>query len=410
MEINIVGLGFVGLTTAIGFSRKGHSIIGIEKDETILNELKKKKIRIHEPGLEKNLNIAINKNQIKFREKILLKKKNIFFLCVGTPLKKNNIYETKYLISAIKEILKLNEKKKSDIVLVIKSTILPDTIQRTIKPIVQNDKKIRLVSNPEFLREGYAWNDFMFPDKIIIGLENNQNKKLMCKIYKDFKSKIFFTNLSTASYIKQLSNAFFSSLVSFSNAFALVGEENKDIEIKKAFDCLSIDKRFYGFPSLISEYVRPGLGFGGYCPPKDISALESFSKNIFSKNYFKSIISINNNIIDLHIHKIKSKIKKKNNNIHILGLSFKPGSNDLRFSKSVELAERLYNSGFKNITLCDPVCIRELKDKFNLKYRYLRIPKLKKNTFYILATAWPKYIKFAKKINSKYLIDTRYKV
>ena len=152
-------------------------------------------------------------------------------------------------------------KKKSDIVLVIKSTILPDTIQRTIKPIVQNDKKIRLVSNPEFLREGYAWNDFMFPDKIIIGLENNQNKKLMCKIYKDFKSKIFFTNLSTASYIKQLSNAFFSSLVSFSNAFALVGEENKDIEIKKAFDCLSIDKRFYGFPSLISEYVRPGLGF-----------------------------------------------------------------------------------------------------------------------------------------------------
>ena len=88
MEINIVGLGFVGLTTAIGFSRKGHSIIGIEKDETILNELKKKKIRIHEPGLEKNLNIAINKNQIKFREKISLKKKNIFFLCVGTPLKK----------------------------------------------------------------------------------------------------------------------------------------------------------------------------------------------------------------------------------------------------------------------------------------------------------------------------------
>ena len=116
MEINVIGLGFVGLTTAIGFSKKGHSIIGIEKNLSILNDLKRKKIRIYEPGLKKNLEIALKKKKIVFKENISLKKKNIFFLCVGTPLKQDGFYETKYLINYIKYILKLNKKKKAEII------------------------------------------------------------------------------------------------------------------------------------------------------------------------------------------------------------------------------------------------------------------------------------------------------
>ena len=405
IEINVVGLGFVGLTTAVGLSYKNLKINAIEHNIKKLNKIRNLNIPFNEPMLDKKLKYVLKNKKINLTNKIKLNKKktNVFFICIGTPSNKNgsaNLNQISKFLKKIKKIIK-NEK----ILFVIKSTVPPYSIEKNFKYIFSNFKNVNFCSNPEFLQEGSAWKDFFNSGKIVIGHEKIASKLIMSKIYKNFKDKKIFVNNVTAEFIKYLSNSMLANMISFSNDMAILAEKIKNIDIKEAFNSIKLDNRWNGFPSNMSNYFHPGLGYGGYCLPKDIKSLKYFSKKYSKSTILDEIDKINNKIF---IHQFKKILKiKKKQNLFVLGLSFKPGTDDLRSSKSIELIKKLIKKK-RNVTAFDPLCNESAKVIFGNKIKILKKPFIAKNTTYILSTAWPDYIKFLSKIEKQKIIDLRY--
>ena len=183
----------------------------------------------------------------------------------------------------IEEIVKNNEGNNKFFTIVIKSTVPPSTTKEKIKSILINlgikvGEEIGLSNNPEFLREGYAWEDFIKPDRVVIGTEDDKSATILEKLYKPFNAPIINVSLNTAEYIKYLSNTLLSTMISYSNEMAILADYIGGIDIKEAFKTLHMDKRWSGNPAGMSSYVFPGAGFGGYCLPKDTFALYAKGK------------------------------------------------------------------------------------------------------------------------------------
>jgi len=404
--INVIGLGFVGLTTALGFAYKGFKVNGVDKDNKKIELLKKNKIDFFEPNLEFILKKCNQSKKIKFDTKLNINSKivNKIFICVGTPEKKNgdvNLFEIEKIIKNIS-----NKYKNQKIIIIIKSTVPPGTAVKLNKIIVNNDN-IELCSNPEFLREGYAWYDFINSDKIVIGSNKKKSQIEIKKIYKKFKGKKIITNTATSEFTKYLSNSLLANLISFSNEMMMLGEKLKNIDIIKSFSAVKLDKRWFGNPAKISDYFHPGFGFGGYCLPKDLSAINFLSKkNKTKSNFLYEIQRTNKIVFDYQVKKIISKLRK-NSEIIILGLTFKSGSSDLRGSKSFLLVNKLKKKGYKNLKIFDPSIIKS-KDKSLKKIRILNKLEYKTKAIYILLTPWPVIIKFLNLHKPDHLIDLRY--
>lgn len=409
-EINIIGLGFVGLTTAVGFADKGFKVNAIEIDTKKTNLLKKNKLFFHEPKLKEKYLKAKKRGLIFIKKKFELsyskknsnlknKKINIIFICIGTPINKNGNYD----LSKIKSFLNsLKKYKNNKILVVIKSTVLPGTINNILKNFANNN--ISFCSNPEFLREGFAWNDFTKPDRIIIGCNDNKTKAILKNIYKKFNCRKIYTNTNTAEFIKIASNNFLSNTISFANNISLIAHKINNVNIKLCFNALHKDRRWYGNPAIMSEYLHPGIGYGGYCLPKDTIALNFLSKKIFKNNdYIKENIKINNYLINFYAKKI-IKLSKPFKKICLLGLSFKHLSDDIRESKAIELLKELSKSK-KNLICFDPI-IKSIDSK--IKYKVYKEPTFNKNYFYVLTVQWNNYIEFLKKIPKENFFDTRY--
>ena len=243
----------------------------------------------------------------------------------------------------------------------------------------------------------------------MIGYDDEIFFKISKKIYKNFKGKFVFVNLATAEFIKQTSNAMLSNMISFSNNLALLAEKFKEIDIKEIFKAIHLDKRFYGYPSQISSYIYPGLGFGGYCLPKDIEALSNFSKKFNQDYFFKNIIKVNNDIFQHHLNKILLKTNKKSK-IFILGLSFKENTDDIRQSKTINLTNELLKRNYKDIILIDRLASEELKKlyKNNKAVKVFAKSFYKKNSMYVIGSTDKYYLNFLKKIPNKQIIDTKY--
>lgn len=407
IKINVIGLGFVGLTTALAFSHLKFKVTAIEKDKINLKNLKQNKIKFFEPNLKNILKKANKNNNINFSSSFELDEKNIniFFICVGTPANKNGSTNFNQINSFLK-ILKKKTDKEKKILIVIKSTVPPGSTL-SFKKMLANYPNIKFVSNPEFLREGHAWNDFFNSGKIIIGTQDNESRMIMKKIYLKLNDKIIFMSENSAEFSKYLSNLFLSNLISFSNTMMIFAEKFGGIDVKKSFSSLKMDNRFKGKSPKITEYIHPGLGYGGYCLPKDTLALSYMMKKTNKNNLLSIVDKINRETILYQSNKILKSSKK---NIFILGASFKPNSDDIRFSKSIELIKILQRNKKKMIYVSDPKCYNNIKKLFENNVRILKIPKKINNTTYVLATAWEEYIQFSKKLNSEDLIDLRYVV
>ena len=240
------------------------------------------------------------------------------------PSKGNGAVDLSFIEQAIENIfINLDSSNKTRLIC-IKSTVPPETTKYFQKKFSKNhtkfNNKIGFVSNPEFLREGYAWEDFMNPDRIIIGSDSPNNFPLMKEIYGVFNSEIYCVNSTTAEFIKYSSNAFLSNMISFANEISIIGNLFGDINIKKTFEILHKDKRWNGNPAGMSSYFYPGCGFGGYCLPKDLEGLidTSMSKG-YDPQLIKNILRVNEQIISFHIEKIL-KNRDINTRILILGL------------------------------------------------------------------------------------------
>ena len=323
----------------------------------------------------------------------------------GYTLKKNGKIDLKFLKNICK---KLKIYKKHQIILVIKSTVLPGTINGELKHLFRNNKNIKLCSNPEFLQEGQAFKDFLYSEKIVVGSEDKLTNKVLKYIYSGFNSKYILTNFITAEYIKYLSNNLLACMISYSNFMKILSFRLKGIELKKSFDAVKIDKRWFGNPAKIANYFHPGLGYGGSCLPKDVKSLEFIaSKLIAPNNILSNIIKINLQVTNEIISDVLNTIKKKKfEKIIFLGLSFKPGSDDVRESKSVEFIKKILKKEKFNFCIYDE---KVKKIKINNKIINVKgnLPYFNNKNLYILLTGWKRYLKFLRKIPKNNYYDTR---
>ena len=280
--ITILGLGFVGLTTGLGFAKKGFKTYGIDINTERLNMLKKHEIPFYEPHLKEVLQETIGKSfflDVSFEEAI--KNSEAIFICVGTPAAADGSADLKYILSAIDQILEVDDDKFK--VIITKSTVPPSTVSKKIIPYVKEKeleykRDVGFASNPEFLREGFCWEDFIEPDRIVLGVEDDKSKAILDKVYKPFHAPIHYVSYNSAEYIKYLSNTLLSTLISYSNEMSMIADSIGDIDVPKAFRILHEDKRWSGNPAGMASYVYPGCGYGGYCLPKDTSALNSIAR------------------------------------------------------------------------------------------------------------------------------------
>ncbi|MHB1679010.1 MAG: nucleotide sugar dehydrogenase [bacterium] len=413
--IAVIGLGFVGLTTALGFSEKGFIVKGFDINKNKRNGINDYKIHFYEPGLKEALSRHLNK-KFFITESIdeTVNEADIIFYCVGTPENNDGSSNLTYLLQAIEDTFN-NIKKDRYKTLVIKSTIPPSTTSEIIKPLLQSKgfivgETVGLANNPEFLREGYAWSDFINPDRIVIGVEDDLSTEALKSIYNIFGSEIYFVNYNTAEFIKYLSNTLLSTLISFSNEMSVIANTIGNINIPSAFKILHKDARWSGNPAKMASYVYPGCGYGGYCLPKDTKALYQISKKKgFIPKMLKQNIEINKNIKAFLINELIDKISKEQN-IGILGLSFKPDSDDVRQSPAFDIINILLNNDYKNIIAYDPLANENFAISYNLPIKYAKNLEelIKKTDLSILITSWGEFKESEILIKSKPIYDLRY--
>jgi UDPglucose 6-dehydrogenase len=410
--ITVFGLGFVGLTTALGFAHYGFKVYGVDVDEQRMRILRAGRLPFLEKGLDGALERNLNSNFIITEDaKEAIENSEVVFYCVGTPYGKNGEADLSFLFSAIDETLRYIDKTKK-VVLTIKSTIPPSTTTERIIPYIESKgvivgKDVYVANNPEFLREGHCWEDFIEADRIVIGTESIEAQECLHKIYEPFHIPVFFVEPSTGEFIKYLSNSLLATLISYSNEMAEVAEVIGGIDIREAFKILHMDKRWNGAP--MSSYVYPGCGYGGYCLPKDTNALLAVTINKGGNpEILDKVIKTNNNMPVLIAQRIQKKVDI-NDNIGILGLSFKPGSNDVRDSASAKIVQELKKMGYQNIYAYDPVATQDFIEYYHIDITYLsdldKICELSDKL--IILTAWEEFGDIKIKYRDKTL-DYRY--
>jgi len=413
--ITILGLGFVGLTTGLGFSKKGFKTYGIDINEERLGMLRNCEIPFHEPHLKEVLTENLGKSfflDVPFEEAI--KNSEAIFICVGTPAAPDGSADLKYILSAIDQILDVEDDKFK--VIITKSTVPPSTVSKKIIPYVEKkmeevNRNVGFASNPEFLREGYCWEDFIEPDRIVLGVQDEVSKEVLNRIYKPFNAPIHYVSYNSAEFIKYLSNTLLSTLISYSNEMSMIADHIGDINIPQAFRILHEDKRWFGNPASMAKYVYPGCGYGGYCLPKDTSALNSIAiENGVDTQVLKGNLEINENIKDFVVEKISSNLNK-NDKIGILGLSFKPESDDVRLTPSMFIIKRLIEKGYNNIIAYDPIANDSFKNEYpeiNIEYAETLENVLDKVENVAILTGWSEFKEHKSEIQAKNVFDFRY--
>jgi len=414
-RVAVIGLGFVGLTTALGFARKGFDVRGYDAAERIQKSLRAGKLLFHEPHLPEQLHSLLGKKFLicdSLKEAVA--DADVIFYCVGTPQSKRGAADVSYLQRAIQDTLKVLTKGRKP-VLVIKSTVPPGTTAREIVPLFAKagrkiGRDIGLANNPEFLREGIAWEDFIQPDRVVIGAADDLSFNALAKLYEPFNTEICRVTRTTAEFIKSVSNALLAALVSFSNEASMIADNIGDIDIKSAFRTLHLDRRWSGAPAKMTSYLFPGCGFGGYCLPKDIAALKYAAQKAGSRtDVLGAVISANDSIAKHFVQKIVQATKPQTR-IGILGLSFKPGSDDVRETPAARIVELLLKSGRKKIVAFDPMSNESYQRYFNHPIQYAdSLKKLVRQADVIaVLTAWPEFRAAKKAFGKKPVFDGRY--
>ena len=376
MVIGVVGAGYVGLSTAVGLGLKGFKIYLYEKDKEKIKTLKKGKIHIYEPQIARNLPALVNSKIIIIKEEIDSNDfPDVIFLCVGTPSKRNGETDLSQIIEATKQIAK-NMPLNKYILIIEKSTVPVGThklIENIIREI-QPKANFEVVSNPEFLQEGKALENFLNPDRIIIGIKSEKAKEIMQKIYKDFDSPIVFTDVTTAELIKYTANSFLAMKISFINMICdfceKVGADIEDIALG-----IGLDKR------IGKSFLKAGLGWGGSCFPKDTRAFIKMAEKYNMKlPLIEDTIKINKKRPQKIIEKLKKYIPNLNGkNIAVWGLAFKGGTDDVRDSQSIKVVKLLLKEG-AFLNLYDPMAVENFEKELSKFYKKKSRIKYFKNT------------------------------
>ncbi|AVP88132.1 UDP-glucose 6-dehydrogenase [Candidatus Phycorickettsia trachydisci] len=350
MKISIIGTGYVGLVAGAVFSNNGLNTCCIDIDAEKIKLLSTGKSPIYEPLLEEQISSGIRKNTLTFSTKYnSIADSEAIFLAVGTPDLPNGSANLSYLYGAIDQVSKLIKK---DAILVIKSTVPPNTCKDIKKYLEKLALANEVVMNPEFLRQGSAVNDFLNPDRIVIGCSSLDAKDKMLKVYENWKDipKVI-TDTTTAEMIKYAANSFLATKVAFINEMADLCH-HFDGDINMLSYALGLDKR------IGKGALKAGPGYGGSCFPKDVSALIHVSKNT-GNHILKAVHQANSQRPRLMVEKIKKIVGNvKGKKIGVLGLSFKANTDDIRFSPAIKIVSLLKDA---IITAFDPAAMDNAK-------------------------------------------------
>jgi UDPglucose 6-dehydrogenase len=390
MKICMIGTGYVGLVSGTCFADIGHQVYCVDKDLSKINQLNSGISPIYEPGLDELIKKNYKSKRLYFTSdlKKAISVSDIIFICVGTPNLKGSLkVDLSFVFKCTKEILAITKKKK---IIVTKSTV-PIGTGDQIENIIKKKKKLfSVISNPEFLREGEAIRDFKYPDRIIIGSNSKNEFKIMKKLYSPLinkGAKFFTTSRRGAELIKYAANAFLATKITFINEIANLCEKS-GINVKDIALGIGSDTR------IGSRFLRPGPAYGGSCFPKDtkglVSAAEKFKTNL---SIVKSVIKSNRdrvNFLIKRVHKILGK-NLRGKKISILGVSFKPNTDDMRDSTSLKMLPYLSKKG-AIISYYDPTGEKkEFKKLLNCKFK----KNIKENCLnadlIILLTEWDEF-------------------
>ena len=402
MKICILGTGYVGLVSGTCFSDLGNNVICVDRDAKKIESLNSGKIPIYEPGLEELVIKNFKQKRLSFSTDIdlAIKKSNIIFICVGTPTNKNsNAADLKYVFQVSKKIKKNLNKYK---IIVTKSTV-PVTTGDKIEKILKtksNKKKFDIVSNPEFLREGEAIRDFLFPDRVVVGTNNPKVNKIMKSLYLPMikkTSRYINTSRRGAELIKYASNAFLATKISFINEVAnlceKIGVDVKDISLG-----MGLDQR------IGDRFLRAGPGYGGSCFPKDTRAIVTIAKKFKTNlSIVKTVIKSNDGRSKILLNRILNIMnnKIKNKNITFLGVTFKANTDDMRESSSLKLIPMLLKKG-ANIIYYEPTGKKTEFSKYKkVKYQENISSACKKSDLIVLCNEWNEF----KRLNFKKLVN-----
>ena len=417
MKIGIIGLGFVGLSFGSVLASKGHSVTGVDIDKEKIEKIKNGVVPFYEPGLQSILKKSLKKD-LKVSSSISdVEKCDLIFVTVGTPPKKNGEIDLTMIKNVTNKIGKLLSKTRHKPIIIIKSTVIPETTQRVILPILQHvsgkkvGKDFGLVTNPEFLRETMAVNDTLYPHVIVLGGDNNIFLKKVKRFYSNLHHNvpIVLTNYGTAEIIKYANNSFLATKISFINQIASICEEIPDANIDDVARTIGLD------PRIGNLFLDAGPGYGGSCLPKDIKAIINFSDKIgVDSTLLRTVERRNkqqiNNLSKLVKRCFIEKIKGKK--ITVLGIAFKPETDDIRDSVGIGLVKRLLKLGAK-ITIHDPKALENARKIFRDKVKYQKsiTAALKDCQCAIIMTGWKQYEKInnetIKHMTRKFIIDTR---
>jgi UDPglucose 6-dehydrogenase/GDP-mannose 6-dehydrogenase len=407
MKVSVIGTGYVGLVSGICLADRGHHVVCVDNDVDKVKEINNKKSPIYEDGLNELLdtNVGVNFSATSDLYSAVINS-DISLLAVGTPFDGVNI-DLKYVQQVAKEIgLALKDKKYH--VVVVKSTVVPGTTDNFVIPLLEkySEKKAGIDfgvgMNPEFLREGEAIDDFMYPDRIILGGIDKNTHNEMNKLYKSFgEVDILKTNNKTAEMIKYTSNSLLATLISFSNEIGNLCSELRGVDSIEVMEGVCLDKRISPIngnkritPGLVS-YLKTGCGFGGSCFPKDVNALIAYGKSAGQDmQLLKSVMNINY-LQPLKIIKLIEKHYDTFSQVRfgVLGLAFKPGTDDMRESPAIPIInEIIKRKGIVNAY--DAVAKDQAKLIFSdneVEYHESIESVLKNSDVILLLTGWPEF-------------------
>ena len=392
-NVVIIGTGYVGLTTGVCLASLGHKVICVDKDKTKIEKLNKGIIPIFEPGLGELL--KDHRNRISFTQDLrgTVQGGSVVFIAVGTPSLKDGNIDLTYLKKAVAEIAKA---MRGYIIIVNKSTVPIGTGEWARKEIARYFKgEFSIVSNPEFLREGTAIKDFLEPDRVVLGLEKQEDgsfdprpKEIMLDIYSSVAAPKLLTDIKSAELIKYASNAFLATKISFINEMANICDRTGG-DVKEIAKGIGGDKR------IGPQFLNAGLGYGGSCFPKDVDGLISIAKNFgYELEILKAVNKVNKRQRVNFANSIKKVLKKiKGETVCIWGLSFKPNTDDIREAPAMEIIKALQKAGYK-IQVYDPIAMENAKkDLPKIKIKFCESAKeaAKGADVLALVTEWPEF-------------------
>ncbi|USN53405.1 MAG: UDP-glucose/GDP-mannose dehydrogenase family protein [Candidatus Nomurabacteria bacterium] len=387
MKISVIGAtGYVGLVSATCLAEIGHTVTCFGRNAEAINKLQRGNIPIYEPGLNELVKKNIKAKRLRFTTNfdLAVKESLAIFIAVGTPPLPNG----KADLRAVFEVAQRIGQSMTDYKVIVDKSTVPVGTGQEVKHIIAKEYSGRfdVASCPEFLREGSAIEDFMHPDRVVIGTDSEKAKRVMLDIFKPQKTTKLTTNIESAELIKYASNAFLATKISFINEISNLCDLVR-ADVEEVARGMGLDKR------IGQSFLKAGVGYGGSCFPKDVSALKELAGSSgYDFQLLKAVIEVNNTQRSVVIAKAKQLLGSlRNKHIGVLGLAFKQNTDDVRESAAIDIIKLLQKAGAK-ITAFDPVATEKAKSKLTrVKYAKSAKEACKQTDLLVIVTEWPEF-------------------